>query len=130
MDFSNSQDAIIALVGTIFGGAGLEIIRRVLAKSKEKEDSATAFRNELRTELTALKAEMATVEKELDMWRQKYYELFEKYVLVKIQYDTVVRQLAENKIIPEEVTLPDTPLDKITLDTDEETRVESDGKDA
>ena len=120
MDFSNSQDALIALFGTIFGGAGLEIVRRVLSKSKEKEDSATVLRNELRAELTALKAEMMTVEKELDMWRQKYYELFEKYVLIKVQYDSVLKQLAAKNIIEEEIVLPDTPLDK-----PDETPVES-----
>jgi len=112
MDFSNSQDALIALFGTVFGGAGLEFVRRVLAKSKEKEDSATALRNELRTELTALKAEMTAVEKDLDMWRQKYYELFEKYILIKVQYDSVLKQLAAKGIIEEDIALPDTPLDK------------------
>lgn len=112
MDFSNSQDALIALFGTIFGGAGLEFVRRVLAKSKEKEDSATALRNELRTELTALKAEMTAVEKDLDMWRQKYYELFEKYILIKVQYDSVLKQLAAKGVIEEDIVLPDTPLDK------------------
>lgn len=112
MDFSNSQDALIAFFGTVFGGAGLEFIRRMLAKSKEKEDSATALRNELRTELTSLKTEMITVEKDLDMWRQKYYELFEKYVLIKVQYDSVLKQLAAKNLIEEEIVLPDTPLDK------------------
>lgn len=107
-----SQDAWIALAGTIFGGAGLEIIRRSLAKSKEREDSATALRNELRGELTSLKSEMAAVEKELDLWRQKYYELFEKYVYIKVQYDAAIKALSENGGVPEEIILPPTPLDK------------------
>lgn len=107
-----SQDALIALLGTLFGGVGLEVIRRALAKSKEKEDSATAMRNELRTELTSLKAEMSAVEKELDLWRQKYYELYEKYVFIKVQYDAAIKVLANNGVIPDEITLPDTPLDK------------------
>src|SRR6476469_7125016 len=112
MDFSTSQDALIALAGTIFGGAGLEILRKILTKSKDREDSATNIRNEIRGELTSLKAEMATVEKELDMWRQKYYELFEKYILIKVQYDSVLKQLAANKILQENIELPPTPLDK------------------
>ena len=120
MDFSNSQDALIALIGTVFGGAGLEIIRRILAKSKEKEDSATALRNELRTELTSLKAEMTAVEKDLDMWRQKYYELFEKYIQIKVQYDSVLKQLAAKNLIQEDIEFPTTPLDR-----PEETPVES-----
>jgi hypothetical protein len=107
-----SQDAWIALAGTIFGGVGLEVIRRALAKSKEREDSATALRVELRGELTALKAETAAVEKELDHWKQKYYELFEKYVFIKVQYDAAIKALAANGGVPDEIILPPTPLDK------------------
>lgn len=129
MDFSNSQDALIALFGTIFGGAGLEIIRRILAKSKEKEDSATAFRNELRTELTSLKVEMSTVEKELDMWRQKYYELFEKYIFIKVKYEEAVKKLTEHQIPLDGFQLPDTPLDKDSLDTAPDGGVASADKD-
>lgn len=122
-----SQDAWIALAGTIFGGVGLEVIRRALAKSKEREDSATALRNELRAELTALKAETAAVEKELDHWKQKYYELYEKYVYIKVQYDAVIKALAAAGQIPDEITLPPTPLDKlpeppVVSETDDDTK--------
>lgn len=121
MDFTNSQDAVLALLGTIFGGAGLEIIRRALSKSKEREDSATAFRDELRTELTQLKTEMMTVERELDMWRLKYYELYETYLRVKFQYEAVTRQLSDHGLAPkDDLDLPLTPLDR-----DGEAKVES-----
>lgn len=108
----NSSDALIALIGTLFGGGGLELIRRALAKSKEREDSATALRNELRTELTSLKAEMLSVEKELDEWKLKYYELFEKYLLVKLQYEEALSELEKEGVKMPRRTLPKTPLDK------------------
>ena len=112
---SVSQDTVLALVGTLFGGAGLEFVRRALSKSKEKEDSATALRNELRTELTSLKTDMQSIERELDVWKQKYYELYEKYVEVKIRYDSALKQLAIEGKIPEEMNFPSTPLDRTLI---------------
>lgn len=109
---ATTQDALIAVIGTVFGGAGLEVVKRMLAKSKEKEDSATSLRNELRSELTVLKGEMIAVERELDLWRQKYYELFEKYVFIKVQYDNAMKKLAQSGIILPDADVPLTPLDK------------------
>lgn len=104
---------IIALLGTLFGGAGLEFIKRWLGKAKEKDDTATALRNELRGELTSLKQELAAVEKELDEWKAKYYDVVEKYLTVKIQYENLLRQMSEQKKVeePTEIVLPQTALD-------------------
>jgi len=98
---------LMALIGTLFGGAGLEFIRRWLGKAKEKDDTATALRQELRTELTAMKVEQAALEKELDEWKQKYYDVVEKYLTIKIQYENAVALLREKKIEePKEVVIP------------------------
>jgi hypothetical protein len=106
-DFGNYTIPIIALLGTLFGGAGLEFIKRWLGKAKERDDTATALRNELRGELTSLKKELANVEKELDEWKAKYYEVVERYLTIKIQYENALRLLAEKKIEePKEITLP------------------------
>lgn len=109
---SDNAIPLIALAGTIFGGAGLEFIKRWLGKAKEKDDTATALRNELRGELTSLKTELAGVEKELDEWKQKYYDVVEKYLTVKIQYENALRQLAEKKIEEAgKVEFPEPPID-------------------
>lgn len=110
--------SLIALLGALFGGAGLEFIRRWLDKAKEKDDTATALRNELRSELTALKTELQGVERELDEWKAKYYEVVEKYITIKVQYENILRILADRKIEePKEVTLPQPKAD---LDTESE----------
>lgn len=98
---------ILALLGTLFGGAGLEFVKRWLGKAKETNDIATNLRNELRGELTALKLEMEATEKESNEWRARYYEVLEKYLTVKIQYDNSVRLLRENSLtVPDEVIIP------------------------
>lgn len=85
--------ALYALAGTVFGGAGLEITKRWLGRSKDRDDSATQFRKELRDDLTAIKAELDAVEKELDTWKEKYYSLYEKYLTVKGQLEEALRQI-------------------------------------
>ena len=118
MDWGNYAIPIIALLGTIFGGAGLEFIKRWLGKAKEKDDTATALRNELRGELTSLKTELSNVERELDEWKAKYYEVVEKYLTVKIQYENALRLLADKKIEePKEVTLPANPEEMQVIDS-------------
>lgn len=118
MDWGNYTIPIIALLGTLFGGAGLEFIKRWLGKAKEKDDTATALRNELRGELTSIKNELATVERELDEWKAKYYEVVEKYLTVKIQYENALRLLADKKIDePKEVTMPVAPEQMNVIDS-------------
>src|SRR6476646_912974 len=85
--------ALYSLAGTVFGGAGLEITKRWLGRSKDKEDSATQFRKELREDLTSIKSELDAVEKELDTWKEKYYALYEKYLTVKGQLEEALRQI-------------------------------------
>jgi hypothetical protein len=106
MNLSDTQETFVVVLTTLFGGAGLEFVRKVLSKSKDREDSATAMRKELREELVALRAEAAASEKELDLWKQKYYELFEIYILIKVQKDALIQKLVDSKILYEDPTLP------------------------
>lgn len=84
---------LFALAGTIFGGAGLELTKRWLNRSKDKDDTATLFRKELRDDLVSIKGELEGVERELDTWKEKYYTLYEKYLSVKGQLETALREI-------------------------------------
>lgn len=77
--------AWIALIGTVFGGAGLKLAEGVLAKGASKQDVATSMREELRKDQSTLKDELRTAEKELDNWKMKYYALLEDYLDMKSQ---------------------------------------------
>lgn len=94
--------AIIALIGTIFGGAGLKIIEAMINRSKSKIDErkseaeiASALREELRGDLAELRRELRTVEGELDAWRQKYYDLLDEFIRVKRSLDATIIQIKE-----------------------------------
>lgn len=82
--------AWIALIATVFGGAGLKFIEGVLAKGQKKIDTASQIREELRKEGQSLKAEavglreeIRSVEKELDAWKEKYFLLLQEFLEVK-----------------------------------------------
>ena len=72
------NQAWLALIGALLGGSGLKVIEYWLNRSKNKDDAATTFRNELRQDVTALREELRKTEQERDSWRDKYYELRDK----------------------------------------------------
>jgi chromosome segregation ATPase len=78
--FNNA--GFVALMGTIFGGAGLKIIESWLGRQKERASEAQTMREELRKEIDSLRAQLATAAAEemrleglIDEWRGKYYDL-------------------------------------------------------
>lgn len=72
------NQAWLALIGALLGGSGLKVIEYWLNRSKNRDDAAASFRNELRQDVTALRDELRKTEQERDMWRDKYYELRDK----------------------------------------------------
>lgn len=92
--------AWIALIGTVLGGVGLKFVEHWLSRSKVRDDTAAQLRNELRTEIQGLKAELNNVESDLDKWRGKYYELMDNFIKVKSELETAMRQLQQNNTGP------------------------------
>lgn len=101
----------LTFLGTVFAGAGLKWIEGFLRKAKDKDDTATNLRNELRGELTALKAEIQATERELDQWRERAYKMQEQLMYIKIQLESARRVLEAQGIelpeIPPLVQPPD-----------------------
>lgn len=78
--FSNA--GFIALLGTIFGGAGLKIIESWLGRAKERATTEQTMREELRKEIDNLRVQLekAVIEEQrlealIEEWRSKYYDL-------------------------------------------------------
>lgn len=74
----------LAIIGALLGGSGLKVIEYWLNRSKTKDDTATDFRNELRTDIKDLRDELRKAEEELDKWRVKYYALMDEFIKYKL----------------------------------------------
>lgn len=92
-DWNNVLISLIALLSAAISTIGLKLVERWLNKSKDKDTSQLEMRNELRNDLASgkeeierLKAEVSAMEKEVDEWRRKYYEIVEAYLKLKYSY--------------------------------------------
>lgn len=88
----------IALIGTLFGGAGLKILEHWLGKTKTKTDEATRLREELRIEIVAGREEIKELEAAVEKWKKEYYDLRDEVNILKVDYkiqlDILRRELA------------------------------------
>lgn len=73
---SITPEATTAGIAAIVGGTIVKIIE-TLWFSKSAVDEQSVLRKELREELDAVKAELASLREEVDEWREKYYNQVE-----------------------------------------------------
>lgn len=77
----NLSDAELALIGTIVGSVGLEILRRILDRKNVHAAQSQEIRDELRNQVLDLRDQLAKakeveqrLEDEVDEWRTKYLD--------------------------------------------------------
>lgn len=107
--------AWIALIGTVCGGVGLKLAEHWLGRNKVRTDEATQIRDELRLEITALRAEIKQLESDADRWKQEYYDLRDKYVALQTELTLALQKIkdeaaqAERAVVTLEHQPPVTP---------------------
>lgn len=96
------SSGFIAIVTSLFGGAGLAIVSKLLNRGQDKNTKETQFRDEQRQEIESLreqansaKAEEARLEAEVDKWRDDYYKLLIQKQAVDNELNNKTFQLAE-----------------------------------
>jgi putative hemolysin len=92
----NNWTPIIAAVATIFGGIGVEVIRRMLGRSSDREVYAMTLRQELREEIKSLKDDLAKSQEELDEWKSKCYELMSEALQLHAQLERLKLKLQQD----------------------------------
>lgn len=80
------MEAWIALIGAVFGGAGLKLVEHLVNRSKLRIDAAADIREELREEINSLRKEVRVLSSDLDEWKNKYYLLLERFNRMKIEH--------------------------------------------
>lgn len=77
--------AVLALLGALFGGAGLKFVEKLMSRGQEKEDMAEQIRKELREDLSAVRAELKEEQKSRDELQERYWLLMEENAALKAQ---------------------------------------------
>lgn len=86
--------AVIALLGTLFGGAGFKILEHFLSKTQLKDNTASNLRTELRTEIDRRDEEVKYYREELSKGEEAFDLLREKYYTVREENYELQRKLA------------------------------------
>lgn len=95
-----NNPGFIALVGTVFGGAGLKVIESWLGRAKQRQEANQAMRDELRKEIESLRTQLQTagqeeqrLEAEIEAWRSRYYDLRDEKQKVVTELTIVTERL-------------------------------------
>ena len=83
--FGEFNSAIIAALGALVFGALMKFVSKLTDRRKDTLNEHLELRRELREELDAVKAEINTLQKELDEWREKYYHQVEVTTLLQAE---------------------------------------------
>lgn len=88
---------MIEIAGTaILGAMGYKVVERFLV-SRTQEQEQASFRTELREELDALREEIIGLKREVDSWRERYYEQVGINTQLQVQLSIIRIELDDYK---------------------------------
>jgi predicted nuclease with TOPRIM domain len=99
------NSAVIAAIGALVVGVLMKFVSKLTDKRKDTLNEHLELRRELREELDAVKAEINTLQKELDEWREKYYHQVE--VTTFLQAELAAMRIEMSNYTSGEFTTPD-----------------------
>jgi uncharacterized protein YlxW (UPF0749 family) len=93
--FGEFNSAVVAALGALVFGAVMKVISKITDKRKDALAEHLELRKELREELDAVKAEINTLQKELDEWREKYYHQLETTTVLQAEIAALRLELSD-----------------------------------
>jgi SAM-dependent MidA family methyltransferase len=98
----DSTAIVIALAASILSGMGTALIAGRVELKKEQARKIERYQDNLKLELKDLKIHLYEIEKELDAWKQKYYDAVQQLIQVKSELEDTLIKLSlihlENEI--------------------------------
>ena len=95
MDYTN---VLVGLGAALFGGVTTKIVERFLPSADKKIDAEAQLRDELWKELGSLKSRIIELERQSTEWREKYFELLEKYGRLELDYKFTMTMYEEMEL--------------------------------
>ena len=88
----DSTAIVIALSASILSGMGTALIAARVESKKEQARQIERYQDNLKLELKDLKIHLYEIEKELDAWKEKYYDAIQQLIEVKAELeDTIIK---------------------------------------
>ena len=88
----DSTAIVIALSASILSGMGTALIAARVESKKEQARQIERYQDNLKMELKDLKIHLYEIEKELDAWKEKYYDAIQQLIEVKAELeDTIIK---------------------------------------
>ena len=84
----------IAVSASILSGMGTALIANIREIKKEKTRKQERYQDQLKLELKDLKINLYEIEKELDAWKQKYYDAVQQLIEVKSELEETLIKLS------------------------------------
>lgn len=97
MNVSTSQ-IILAIVASILSGFGTALYGSLREKKREIFRSQEKAQTDLKLELKDLEIKLYQLEKDLDKWKDKYYEAIQELIAVKAELEDTLIKLTHIQI--------------------------------
>ena len=85
---------ILAISAAVLSGMGTGIIAYIKENKNEKTRKIERYQDQLKLDLKDLKINLYEIEKELDGWKQKYYNTLEELIMVKAELEDALIKIS------------------------------------
>ena len=91
-------EVIVAILAALLSGLGTGIIAGLRERKKEKARKEEKAQDSLKLELKDLQIKLYKLERDLDEWKDKYYEAIQELIAVKAELEETLIKLSHVKI--------------------------------
>lgn len=90
----NLSQVIIAICAAVLSGMGTALIANIRDHKKEENRKKERYQDQLRLDLKDLKIELYQVEKDLILWKDKYYDAIQQLISVKSELEQAILKIS------------------------------------
>jgi len=83
----NMETMLALLGGGAAGASGTSLFKFILSRREQTLTNEEKLRLELQEQIDALKAEVQTLREDVNIWRDKYFEILEDHIQLKARLE-------------------------------------------
>lgn len=90
------EPTVVALIGSAFGAVALKVTEHFLSKEENETNEGNRIRDELRMQIADQRADIEKLEKEVDKWKDMYFDLRQTHLDVQSELLLNLKKLKED----------------------------------